>query len=109
MSYMRTMKNILRHELIGLNCKIQESKNSYSKNIEGKIVDETMKTIKIETKFGIKTIIKSGTTFRLDIEKNFETLSQHFRKPSVFQKIDVDGNFLIARPEDRIKKKIRKW
>lgn len=91
---MRTPKNILMHEFIGLPCKIVESKNSYCIGIEGKIIDETMKTIILKTRGGRKVVMKKGTIFRMNLEK---------------QKIDVDGNFIIARPEDRIKKKFKKW
>ncbi|MBI4174522.1 MAG: ribonuclease P protein component 1 [Candidatus Aenigmarchaeota archaeon] len=90
---MRNASNILRHELIGLNCKITGSNNKSQVGIEGKIVDETMKTIILQDG-GRKTIEKQGTTFRIEVGG---------------KKVDVDGNFLVSRPEDRIKKKITKW
>ena len=87
---MRNPSNILRHELIGLECKITASKNKSQIGIEGKIVDETLKSIVIDG----KKILKKDTTFMLKLGgKN----------------VHIDGNFIIARPEDRIKKKIRKW
>ncbi len=90
---MRNAGNILRHELIGLDCKIVNSKNKSQISIEGRIVDETMKTIVIEGK-ARKTVEKKGTTFRVKLGgKN----------------VYIDGDFIVARPEDRIKKKIKKW
>jgi len=89
---MRNEKNILRHELIGLPCEVVRALNNSSVGVKGKIVDETMQTVVIQDDEK-KRIIKKGTTFRLDIGK----------------KVDVDGNYIIARPEDRIKKKISKW
>jgi ribonuclease P protein subunit POP4 len=90
---MRTYKNILRHELIGLDCEIVGSLNKSQLGIKGKIVEETMKTIIIQNN-GLKRIQKKGTVFRLKLPK---------------EKVDVCGNFIVSRPEDRIKKKIKKW
>ena len=87
---MRNPKNILQHELIGMHCKVISSQNRYQIGIKGKIIDETLKTILIKSGNERKNIQKKGTIFRI-------TLSD--------KKIDVDGNFLLARPEDRIKQK----
>ena len=91
---MRTPKNILMHEFIGLQCKVVESKNKYYAGIEGKIVDESMKTITMKTNQNRKVIMKKNTIFRMDLGKEI---------------VDIDGNFIIARPEDRIKKRLKKW
>lgn len=91
---MRTAKNILRHELIGLECSIVKSDNKSQVGINGKIVDETRKTIEIESSKGMKTIPKQGSIFRLNLGK---------------ETVDVPGNLLVAKPEDRIKKKFSSW
>lgn len=91
---MRTKRNIIRHELIGLQCEIVQSNNKSLVGIRGKIILETMKTLVIKTGIKPKRVQKKNTTFRLDING---------------EKVDVDGSELVARPEDRIKKKIRKW
>jgi len=93
-SNMRTPKNILKHELIGLECKIVSSKNKSQVGVNGKIVDETLKTIVIMVKNKKKRIPKKDTIFRLSLGK---------------QKVDINGNYILARPEDRIKKIVRKW
>jgi len=87
---MRTKRNILRHEFIGLKCEVVSSKNKSNVGVKGKIKDETLKTVVI----GDKRIAKKDTIFRMTLEKDI---------------VDVDGNCLLARPEDRIKKKIKKW
>jgi len=89
---MRNADNILRHELIGLECVVVKAANTSSAGIRGKIVDETMKTVIIGAEK--KIVEKKGTVFRVKLSK---------------ETVDVNGNFIIARPEDRIKKKIRKW
>ncbi len=91
---MRTPSNIIRHELIGLECVVSKASNKGHAGISGKIVDETLKTIIISHKGTNKRIPKQGTVFRIMLDN---------------KEVDVDGDYLIARPEDRIKKKFRKW
>ena len=90
---MRTPKNILRHEIIGLRCEIIKSGNRDHVGLKGKIINETMKTVVIKNKEK-KIIPKKDTVFRIHLNN---------------QKVDIDGNYIIARPEDRIKKKFKKW
>ena len=87
---MRTVRNILLHELIGLYCQVVGAKNKSIIGVEGKITDETMKTLVIND----KSVFKKGSVFRLTLNS---------------KKVDVDGNYLLNRPEDRIKKKLKKW
>jgi len=91
---MRTVKNILRHELIGLPCEIIRTSNKSQIGIKGRIVDETLKIIEIKTTEGKKMVAKKNTIFRVSIDD---------------KKVDIDGNFIGYRPEDRIKKRFTKW
>lgn len=90
---MRKPKNIMRHELIGLPCEVIASQNTSQIGIKGRIVDETMKMIIIKNGEK-KSIQKKDSVFRIDFGQ---------------QKADINGNYIIARPEDRIKKKFKKW
>lgn len=91
---MITPENVLRHELIGLKCKVVSASNSHQNGIEGHIIDETRKTIVIETEKGLKTIPKEGSVLRLKIPHHM---------------VEVNGSSLVAKPEDRIKKKLKEW
>ena len=91
---MRTPRNILRHELIGLNCEIRKSSDKNHTGLKGKIVDETMQTICLMTEKGSRRVPKKGSVFRIELDD---------------KKVDVEGDHLFSRPEDRIKKKFRKW
>ena len=91
---MRTIKNILRHEFVGLPCEIVKSSNPSQKGIKGRIIDETLKMITIKNGKGKKNIAKKDTVFRMTLGEN---------------KIDIDGNYIILRPEDRIKKNFKRW
>ena len=83
------LKDIVKYELIGLQAKIADSKNKANIGLTGKIIDETKKTITIKTKGSKKMVFKNNIKLELKINK---------------QNILVDGNLLIGRPEDRVKK-----
>jgi len=92
---MITPKNIFRHELIGLPVKVVKSSHKGFVGIEGKVVNETKNTLTIEEDDSIEKIIPKGVaTF-------------HFNLPDG-NIIEIEGKIIIARPEDRIKKKFRK-
>lgn len=92
---MITAKNLIKHELIGLSIKVHKSKNKNQSGIQGTVVDETKSLLKIETRNGIKKIAKKTSEFIFTIPNG--------------TKIKVDGKRIFARPEDRIKLKVKKW
>lgn len=92
---MITPENLVRHELIGLWCKIVESADKKTIGLEGKVVDESRNTLILEVKGREKNFVKDNCVFI-------------FTLPSG-EKVRVDGALLVARPEDRVKKKLKKW
>ena len=90
-----TPENLVRHELVDLKVKIQQSTNPSQEGLEGIVIDESFKTLKIETKKGEKIIQKQDTTFIFTLPNG--------------TRVQVNGNILLGRPEDRIKKKLPKW
>jgi ribonuclease P protein subunit POP4 len=93
---MITLENLVRHELIGLDVEIVESTNKADVGIKGKVVDESYNTIKIEMSSGEeKTLIKKNVVFVFTLPDG--------------KKAKVDGKIIVSRPEDRIKKKFKKW
>ncbi len=93
---MITPENIVRHELIGLRVRISESPDSEMLGVDGRVVNETRNTITVETDGKEKDIAKEHTTFS-------------FKLPQSEMWVKVRGSLLVARPEDRIKKKQEKW
>ena len=91
---MITPENLVRHELIGLDVAVIKSTNGKEIGLRGKVIDESRNTIRIETESGEKTLIKENCTFS-------------FRLGSTW--VNVEGKIIVARPEDRIKKRFRKW
>ena len=92
---MITPENLVRHELIGLACRIKDSTNKALMGLEGRVVDETRQTLTLEAGGREKSIPKDQCSFS-------------FRIPSG-KWVRVDGRILVARPEDRIKKKLKGW
>ena len=92
---MITPKNVFRHELIGIPVKVVSSTHEGFIGIEGKVVDETKNTIRIETDSAEKIVPKEVATF-------------HFYLPDG-NIVELECKIIIARPEDRIKKKFRKF
>ena len=82
----KRLEELLKKELIGMNIKVT------GRNIEGKIIDETKNMFAVRTKKGVKKIIKKNNKMEFIIDN---------------EKIIVDGDKLIARPEERIKLKVK--
>ena len=82
-------KEILRHELIGLEVEVADSKNKNLVGIKGKITDETRNTLEVDN---TKKLAKDQVTIK--VKKGNQTFV-------------IDGNQIVGRPEDRVKK-IRK-
>ena len=90
-----TPQNLVRHELIGLEIEIKESKNPSQVGLKGRVIGETYSMLEIETAKGEKNIPKDITIFIFTLPNG--------------TKVQVDGKLLIGRPEDRIKKKLPRW
>ena len=90
-----TAQNILRHELIGLSVRVMHARNSSARGIHGIVVDETRNMLAIDSKKRKVMIPKNIATFRFDLPSGV--------------RVDVDGARLVAKPENRLKTKVRRW
>jgi ribonuclease P protein subunit POP4 len=91
---MITSNNLVHHEFIGLKVHATSLKNK-SLNLNGTIIDETKNIIKIEDENNCEKIIpKRGSIFLFELPNG--------------EKIEINGNILSIRPEDRIKKRFKK-
>jgi len=79
-------KKITRRELIGLNIEVVEAKNTALVGLKGKVIDETRNIFTLDNH---KQIIKDQVV--LDITGGNK-------------KIRIEGERLVGRPEERIKK-----
>ena len=91
---MITSKNLVHHEFIGLKVHATSAKNK-SLDLKGTIIDETKNTIKIEEDDNAEKMIpKRGSIFVFELPNG--------------EKVEIDGDILSIRPEDRIKKRFKK-
>lgn len=86
---------LIMGELIGRKTKIIGNTDQSKEGLKGKIIDETLNTIKIETPNKKEKIIPKKTSkFKFNTDN---------------QEITIQGKKIQYRPEDRIKKKWRQY
>lgn len=90
-----TPQNILRHELVGLQVRVSRATTPSIRGLSGKVVDETRNMLTIASAEKRRMIPKDIATFR-------------FKLPNGIR-VDVDGRRLVARPESRLKTRVRRW
>jgi ribonuclease P protein subunit POP4 len=87
--------NITKNEFIGLDLRILKSHNKQLIGMSGRIIDETRNTLMLRQ--GSKIIRIPKDIVRLNMSIPFGKM------------IEVDGRSIVARPEDRIKMRVRRW
>jgi ribonuclease P protein subunit POP4 len=85
---------ILSNEFIGTTVRITKSTNVSQVGLSGIIVDETRNTFVVATKTGRKRVPKASMTLNFIFQ--YGTI------------VEVEGKLLTGRPEDRLKKTIRR-
>ena len=85
-----TPRNIVKHELIGLEVEVKASPDTSQIGIHGKILDETKNTLTLETGKGRKTIEKKYRLLRFKLPDGRYVL--------------LRGDKISYRPEERVKK-----
>jgi len=97
--------NLIHHELIGLEVEVVESNNSYQIGIQGKVIDETRNTIKIDMDCGhVKIVPKSHVDFIFTIPAG----NDRRYLPDAGTRVKVNGTLLLSQPENRIQTKFKK-
>jgi ribonuclease P protein subunit POP4 len=91
---MKAAATVTQSELIGLDAKVAKSTNRDSVGISGKVIDETRNTLVIRQNNSDKVVPKETTIFQFTLSNG-----------SV---VEVEGNAIMGRPEDRVKKKPRR-
>jgi ribonuclease P protein subunit POP4 len=91
---MKVTPDIIRYEFIGTEGKVIASQHKDYVDCEGKIVGETKNTFTFLKEGQAKNVIKESALF------NFK-----FEDGTV---VEIDGKLLVGRPEDRLKKSIKR-
>jgi ribonuclease P protein subunit POP4 len=88
-----TPGNILRHELIGLDVRVVDDSNPCNISITGRVIDESRNTLVIKQDGGVKRIAKQDALFQFSLPRG---------------EVEVRGSALVGRPEDRVKRNLRR-
>lgn len=91
---MKVTPEIIQYEFIGTQVKVHKSMHPDYVGISGKVIDETRNTFTLLHEGRRKMVVKELATF-------------HFK----FQDgtiVEIDGKLLVGRPEDRLKKHVRR-
>ena len=91
---MRVGPDIIKEELIGLQAEVVASRHPGYVGIKGRVIDETRNMLVIEHEGRRKMVPKAVCTF-------------HFTFPDGTV-VEIEGRLLIGRPEDRLKKRLRR-
>jgi ribonuclease P protein subunit POP4 len=91
---MKVTPDIIRGEFIGAEGKITKSRHSDYVGISGEVINETKNTFTILHAGKAKSVIKDSAVF-------------HF-KFSDGTIVEIDGKLLVGRPEDRLKKSVKR-
>ncbi len=91
---MNVTTDIIRDEFIGTDCKVAESRHADYVGISGKVIDESKNTFKIMQAGKQKNVFKEASVFRFK-----------FSDGTI---VEIDGKLLVGRPEDRVKKSIKR-
>ncbi len=91
---MKVTPDIIRYEFIGTEGKVANSPHEDYVGVSGQVIGETRKTFTFQSEGKAKRILKESAVF------NFK-----FDDGTIVQ---IDGKLLVGRPEDRLKKSIKR-
>ena len=91
---MKVTPDIIRYEFIGAKGLVAKSPNMDFMGVGGLVVGETKNTFIFQGEGKVRNIIKEAATF--DFTFNDGTV------------VEIDGKLLVGRPEDRLKKSIKR-
>jgi ribonuclease P protein subunit POP4 len=85
---------IVQGEFIGLNAKVVKANNASNVSVSGPVVDETRSTLVIRHKNDDKVIVKETAVFQFRLQDGTV--------------VEIEGKAILGRPEDRVKKRLRR-
>jgi ribonuclease P protein subunit POP4 len=96
-----TPETLARHELAGLDVTVSDASNADLVGIEGRVRDETMKTLLVATSDGVKQLPKAGTTFRFRLDDSEARSASDNARGQCQRAVLIEGDRLLARPAQR--------
>ena len=91
---MKVTPDIIRYEFIGTDGKVARSPHKGYVGLSGKVIGETKNTFTFLRENKAKSVIKESALFNFKFEDG--TI------------VEIDGKLLVGRPEDRLKKSIKR-
>jgi ribonuclease P protein subunit POP4 len=91
---MKVTPDIIRHEFMGAEGKITRSHHADYVGLSGKVINESKNTFTLLHEGKAKHVVKDAVVF------NFK-----FSDGTV---VEIDGKLLVGRPEDRLKKSVKR-
>lgn len=91
---MKVTPDIIRYEFIGTEGKVAESPHEDYVGVGGRVISETKNTFTFQSEGKAKSILKQSAVF------NFK-----FNDGTI---VKIDGKLLVGRPEDRLKKSLKR-
>ncbi|MCW4011155.1 MAG: ribonuclease P protein subunit [Candidatus Bathyarchaeota archaeon] len=91
---MKVTPDVIREEFIGTTGAVSESPHTGYLGINGKVLGETRNTFVIQQQGKNKSIVKDQAVFQFQ-----------FSDGTV---VEIDGKLLVGKPEDRVKKTVKR-
>jgi ribonuclease P protein subunit POP4 len=91
---MKITPDIIRHEFVGTQARIVQSRHIGYLGLAGPVIAETKNTLTLIHQGQPKSVIKDSASF--DFEFNDGTT------------VNIDGKLLVGRSEDRLKKSVKR-
>jgi ribonuclease P protein subunit POP4 len=91
---MKITPDIIRYEFIGTRARIAQSSHAGYLGLAGPVVAETRNTLTLIHQGQPKSVIKDLATFDFSFDDGTT--------------VEVDGKLLVGRPEDRLKKGVKR-
>lgn len=91
---MKVTPDIIREEFIGTEGTVASSQHADYVGISGQVIDETRNTFIINHQGKMKNVVKATSVF-------------HFQLPDGTT-VEIDGKLLVGKPEDRLKKVVKR-
>jgi ribonuclease P protein subunit POP4 len=91
---MRITPDLARFEFIGRCAEVAKSTQSSDVSVSGMVVDETRNTFIVLARGKRKTVVKESAVFRFELPDH--------------AMVEIDGRLLVGRPEDRLKRCIKR-
>ncbi|MCL2172621.1 MAG: ribonuclease P protein component 1 [Nitrososphaerota archaeon] len=91
---MKVTPDIIRYEFIGTAAHVAHSNHFDYLGLSGRVIGETKNTFTLNSENKIKRVIKDSAVFNFTFNDGTT--------------VEIDGKLLIGRPEDRLKKSIKR-